>query len=59
MALLTGALGMAGPEMLCAAPHASPLNGMVVMYLLMGAFHLPPWLKLVSIRCHAVRSARP
>jgi len=27
---------------------ASPSNGMAAMYLLMSAFHLPPWLKLVS-----------
>lgn len=26
--------------------HGSPLNGMVLMYVLMSVFHLPPWLKL-------------
>jgi hypothetical protein len=26
----------------------SPLAGMVPMYLLMSAFHLAPWLRLVS-----------
>jgi len=47
MALLT-ALGD-GPDMLCAAMHhASPLRGMAAMYLLMSAFHLTPWLKLIS-----------
>jgi hypothetical protein len=50
MALLTGVLGgghMAG--MLCSPAH-EPLgwDGMVQMYVLMSAFHLPPWLKLVS-----------
>ncbi|NRP70732.1 hypothetical protein ILFOPFJJ_01613 [Ensifer psoraleae] len=47
MALLTGVLG---PEdMLCSsAPDASPLTGMVPMYLLMSVFHLAPWLRLVS-----------
>ena len=30
---------------LCAAQ--SPLSGMVPMYVLMSAFHLAPWLKLV------------
>jgi hypothetical protein len=25
----------------------SPLSGMVPMYLLMSAFHLAPWLKLI------------
>ena len=53
MALLTGVLG--GPQdMLCAA--ASPLNGMVPMYLLMSAFHSSPWLKLISSRRSAHRS---
>lgn len=48
MALLTGFGG--GPsEMLCSAAHdASPLSGMVPMYLLMSAFHSRPWLKLIS-----------
>ena len=49
MALLTGVLGGGSPDMLCsAAQDASPLTGMVPMYLLMSAFHLPPWLKLIS-----------
>ena len=49
MALLTGPLGPA--EMLCSAtPHASPLNGMAVMYALMSAFHSAPWLKLIPRR---------
>jgi hypothetical protein len=50
MALLTGVPGGA-PDMLCSAAHgASPLSGMVPMYLLMSAFHLAPWLKLFSSR---------
>ena len=44
MALLTCVLGDASP--LCSV--ASPLSGMVPMYLLMSAFHLPPWLKLMA-----------
>ena len=44
MALLTCVLGDASP--LCGV--ASPLSGMVPMYLLMSAFHLPPWLKLMA-----------
>ena len=44
MALLTCVLGDASP--LCGV--ASPLSGMVPMYLLMSAFHLPPWLKLIA-----------
>jgi hypothetical protein len=48
MALLTGVLG-GQPDMLCSAMQgASPLGGMVPMYLLMSAFHAAPWLKLVS-----------
>ncbi|HXQ04353.1 MAG TPA: hypothetical protein VN831_06310 [Bradyrhizobium sp.] len=50
MALLTG-VGGGPPDMLCsAAPDASPLSGMVPMYLLMSAFHSAPWLKLISGR---------
>jgi hypothetical protein len=45
MALVT-AVGDGGEAaMLCSAVHvASPLTGMAPMYLLMSAFHLPPWL---------------
>jgi hypothetical protein len=51
MALLTGVLGGGQPDILCSgAEHASPLSGMTTMYLLMSAFHLPPWLKLISGR---------
>jgi hypothetical protein len=54
MALLTVVLGGGPPGMLCsAAQDASPLSGMVPMYLLMSAFHSAPWLKLIS----ACRSA--
>jgi hypothetical protein len=48
MALLSG---LGGPsDMLCAAAHASPLSGMVPMYLLMSAFHAGPWLRRLSAR---------
>jgi hypothetical protein len=51
MALLTGALGGGAPDILCAASQGgSPLSGMVPMYLLMTAFHLAPWLRLISGR---------
>jgi len=49
MALLTGVVG-GPPDMLCSAAPASPLSGMVPMYLLMSAFHSAPWLKLISGR---------
>jgi hypothetical protein len=49
MALLTGVLGGGPPDPLCSAAHdASPLNGMVPMYVLMSAFHSAPWLKLIA-----------
>ena len=51
MALLTGVFGGGAPDILCsAAKDASPLSGMVPMYLLMSAFHSAPWLKLISTR---------
>lgn len=51
MALLTAVLGGGPLDALCsAAQGASPLSGMVPMYLLMSAFHTTPWLKLISSR---------
>jgi hypothetical protein len=59
MALLTGILGGDAPAMLCAAMRdMSPLCGMVPMYLLMSAFHLPPWLKLLASRRGSARQFR-
>jgi hypothetical protein len=50
MALVT-AVGSGQPDMLCAATQdALPLSGMALMYLLMSAFHVGPWLKLISDR---------
>jgi hypothetical protein len=49
MALLTGIFS--GPaDALCSMAGASQLGGMTPMYLLMSAFHLAPWLKLVAGR---------
>ncbi len=53
MALTTGVLGDGPGYTLCSAEHASMLSGMVPMYLLMSAFHSPPWLKLISSRSAA------
>ena len=51
MALLTAVPGGGPLDMLCsAAPGASPFTGMGLMYLLMSAFHLGPWLRLISSR---------
>ena len=55
MALMTGVLGGGPVDMLCSAGHGSPLSGMAPMYLLMGAFHSAPWLKLVSGRRSGAR----
>ena len=49
MALMIVALG-GGAEPLCSAMHGSVMSGMVPMYLLMGAFHTAPWLRLISGR---------
>jgi hypothetical protein len=51
MALLAAVPGGGPADMLCAATRkASPLSGMVLMYMLMSAFHAAPWLKLISSR---------
>jgi len=51
MALLTGTFGGGQPDMLCSAAHrVSPLSAMVLMYLLMSAFHSAPWLSLIFRR---------
>jgi len=51
MALLTAVPGGGTVDMLCSAmPGASPFSGMVFMYLLMSAFHLGPWLRLIGSR---------
>ncbi len=47
MALMTGCLG-GGAEPLCSASgNGSLMSGMVPMYLIMGAVHIGPWLRLV------------
>ena len=48
MALLTSVPGGGATDALCSTANASPLGGMVPMYLLMSAFHSTPWLKLMS-----------
>lgn len=50
MALLTAVLG-GPPDMLCSSVGDAPaLTGMVPMYVLMSAFHLAPWLRLITGR---------
>jgi len=49
MALLTAVLDGGTSDLLCsAAPGALRLTGMLPMYVLMSAFHLEPWLRLIS-----------
>jgi hypothetical protein len=48
MALMTVAFG-GGTEPICSA-HGSLMSGMIPMYLLMSAFHLGPWLRLMTNR---------
>jgi hypothetical protein len=51
MALLTAVHGASTQDMICsAAPEGSRLTGMIPMYLLMSAFHLGPWLRLLTSR---------
>lgn len=47
MALVTG---VSGGDVLCSTMGASPLAGMVPMYLLMSVFHAAPWLRLIAGR---------
>ena len=49
MALLSCLQG-GDAAMLCMGANASPLTGMGAMYLLMSAFHLTPWLRVISGR---------
>ncbi|HEV2263822.1 MAG TPA: hypothetical protein VGR79_04745 [Stellaceae bacterium] len=59
MALLTWLRGGDMPDMLCAAVHGSSLlGGMIPMYLLMSAFHLTPWLRLVANRRSSAHGRR-
>jgi hypothetical protein len=55
MALVTAPLG-GGPDMICGR-SASPLGGMMPMYLLMGAFHAAPWLRLIAKAPRSASSA--
>jgi len=60
MALLTAVLGGGPMDMICSAaehtsPLSGPLSGMIPMYLLMSAFHSPPWLKVISSRGNGSR----
>ncbi len=49
MALLSGVFSGGAAAMVCSA-ELSPLDGMAMMYLLMGIFHAGPWIRLVRER---------
>ena len=58
MALVIFVLGGGPADGLCSAVHASPFGGMVPMYvLMMSAFHLTPWLKLVTKAIRLLKDA--
>jgi hypothetical protein len=50
MALATAAAAGGPTDALCGSESGWPLDGMVVMYLLMSAFHVAPWLKRMGGR---------
>ena len=50
MAVLTATIGGGAAGMVCSAAPMPVLDGMVPMYLLMSAFHAPPWLRLIFRR---------
>jgi hypothetical protein len=55
MALLTVVLGDNLPNGFCAAAGGLWPGGMAPMYALMAAFHLVPWLTLISRRTNTAR----
>jgi hypothetical protein len=56
MAILTGIPVGGMPVMVCSPAHdPSPFNGMALMYLLMGALHVGPWLRLITVRRNPAR----
>jgi hypothetical protein len=58
MALATCVLGGTASMLCMGTPDASPLTGMPAMYLLMSAFHLAPWLRVMSGRSNRSEPTR-
>jgi hypothetical protein len=54
MAVLASVAGSGSQDSLCSAAGASPLTGMVPMYLLMSLFHSAPWLRRISRRLEEI-----
>lgn len=59
MAVVTGIADGGPHQMSCSAAMRMPLTGMVPMYALMSAFHLTPWLRLISRWTKRRRGRRP
>ena len=59
MAVLTACLGGGPMDVLCSAGRGISLGGMVPMYLLMSAFHTPPWLELIFAHRRASGASWP
>lgn len=55
MALLEAIAATDPAAVLCSSSGVVPMNGMVTMYMLMGVFHMSPWLRLM----HGRRAAGP
>jgi hypothetical protein len=56
MALLTAIFSGGPMDVMCSGGHSSLIGGMALMYLLMSAFHLPAWLRLIADRRAGCRS---
>ena len=50
MALATAHLGGGMAPVCMGVEHGAPMSGMVPMYLMMGAVHAGPWLRLIGGR---------
>jgi hypothetical protein len=57
MALWTGLFSGQQGALCMAMQGSSPMSGMTLMYLLMSAFHVAPWLRLISSRRSGVHKA--
>lgn len=58
MALLSALSESGRPDAFCATAQDGPLSAMVLMYVLMSAFHSAPWLKLIRDRRSEARRCR-
>ena len=50
MAIMTACLGGAAEPLCSALGQGSLMSGMIPMYVLMSAFHVGPWLRLIFSR---------